>query len=53
MNGNYKWDQWIDNGFGTEGARMISEGLKCNSTLTILNLTGDEKNDKEERKETE
>ena len=30
---------------------MISEGLKCNSTLTELDLTGDEKNDKE-RKET-
>ena len=31
---------------GTEGARMISEALKCNSTLTELNLNGDEKNDK-------
>ncbi len=27
--------------FGAEGARMISEGLKINSTLTELNLLGD------------
>ena len=44
---------WTDNNIGDEGARMISEGLKCNSTLTTLYLGGDEKNDKEERKETE
>ena len=43
---------WTVNNIGEEGARMISEGLKCNSTLTELNLQGDEKNDKE-RKETE
>jgi len=30
---------------------MISEGLKCNSTLTTLNLEGDEKNDKEGKKQ--
>jgi len=44
---------WTDNKIGDEGARMISEGLKRNSTLTILNLAGDEKNDKEEKKKTE
>ena len=34
---------WTDNRIGAEGARMISEGLKINSTLTELNLYGDEK----------
>ena len=34
---------WTDNNIGDEGARMISEGLKCNSTLTELNLSCDEK----------
>ena len=28
----------MGNNIGAEGARMISEGLKCNSTLTTLNL---------------
>jgi len=33
---------------------MISEGLRCNSTLTRLDLECDEKNDKERKdKETE
>ena len=34
---------WTGNNIGDEGARMISEGLKCNSTLTKLNLRSDEK----------
>ena len=34
---------WTDNEIGDEGARMISEGLKINSTLTKLNLESDEK----------
>ena len=33
----------IGNNIGAEGAKMISEGLKSNSTLTTLNLSGDEK----------
>ena len=33
----------IDNNIGAEGAMMISEGLKSNSTLTALYLHGDEK----------
>ena len=33
----------IGNKIGDEGARMISEGLKSNSTLTYLNLYSDEK----------
>ena len=37
-----KWT-WIENRIGDEGARMISEGLKINSTLTELNLGGDGK----------
>ena len=41
---------WTDNKIGDEGARMISEALKCNSTLTILDLYSDEKNDKEKKR---
>ena len=35
--------KWIDNKIGDSGAKMISEGLKSNSTLTELNLVSDEK----------
>ena len=31
------------NNIGDEGAKMIGEGLKYNSTLTLLNLSSDEK----------
>ena len=30
-----------DNKIGAEGAKMISEALKCNTTLTTLNLCGE------------
>ena len=40
---------WTANEIGDEGARMISEGLKCNSTLTTLYLNSYEKNDKERK----
>ena len=33
---------WTGNNIGDEGARMISESLNINSTLTKLNLTSDE-----------
>ena len=33
---------WTDNNIGVEGAIMISESLKINTTLTELNLGGDE-----------
>ena len=33
---------WTDNNIGVQGARMISEALKSNRTLTELNLSGDE-----------
>ena len=33
---------WTVNKIGVEGARMLSEGLKSNSTLTELNLQGDD-----------
>ena len=36
---NYKW---TDNTFGLEGVKMLSEGLKSNSTLTALNLFCDD-----------
>ena len=40
-----KWYNWIwtGNNIGDEGARMLSEGLESNSTLTTLSLGGDEK----------
>ena len=35
------------NSIGDDGARIISEGLKSNSTLTALNLSGkDQKNER-------
>ena len=34
---------WIENKIGDEEARMIGEGLKSNSTLTVLHLGCDEK----------
>ena len=36
----------IDNGIGDEGAKSMSEMLKVNTTLTTLDLSGEE-----ERKE--
>ena len=43
-----KWNtnpikQWTDNHIGDEGAVKISESLKTNTTLTELNLEGDDK----------
>ena len=37
---------WTVNRIGESGARMISESLKDNTTLTELNLWGDEKGGK-------
>ena len=37
-----KWKIWIVNNIGDSGARMISESLKTNTTLTELYLTSDE-----------
>ena len=34
--------EWTDNKIGDEGAKMISESLKINTTLTTLNLSCDE-----------
>ena len=34
-------NEWIENRIGMEGAGMISEALKCNISLTQLNLSGD------------
>ena len=41
-----KWNtnsikQWTDNEIGTEGAIQIIESLKTNTTLTKLDLSGD------------
>ena len=35
-------NEWIGNGIGESGAGMISEVLKCNSSLAQLNLASDE-----------
>ena len=43
-----KW-KWADNYIGDEGARMISEGLKSNSTLTTLDLPGEMSNDNRDK----
>ena len=37
---------WSENCIEDEGAKMISEALKTNSTLTALNLGNNEKKDK-------
>ena len=34
--------KWIDNKIGDEGAVKISESLMTNTTLTILDLDGDD-----------
>ena len=46
-------EKWIGNKIGYEGAKTISESLKINTSLTSLNLRGDEKirNEKERRNE--
>ena len=45
-------EQWIGNEIGCEGAKAISESLKINTSLTELDLRGDEKirNKKREKK---
>ena len=40
--GNEIGSKWTDNEIGAEGASKISEALKVNTTLTILNLHRDE-----------
>ena len=39
----WKNSKWAANKIGESGARMISESLKTNTTLTTLYLYGDEK----------
>ena len=47
-----KQKKWTDNQLGDEGASAISESLKINTTLTKLNLCGDEiRNNKWKTKE--
>ncbi len=36
-------NKWTGNEIGAEGASKISESLKVNTTLTKLDLNGDEK----------
>ena len=40
---------WTDNYILAEGARMVSEALKSNSTLTELDLRWDENNERKEK----
>ena len=37
-----KYSNWTDGHIGVEGAKMISGSLKINTTLTKLNLSGDD-----------
>ncbi len=37
-----KWKKWKGNRIGFEGAKSLSEALKFNSSLTSLDLSGDE-----------
>ena len=46
-------DKWIDNQIGSEGTKRISESLKINTSLTELNLGGDEKVRMKENKRKE
>ena len=39
--------EWTDNKIGVEGARGLAEALKTNTTLTELNLEGEQQNHKE------
>ena len=38
-------DLWIDNGFGDEGTRILSEALKTNAALNTLRLRSDKQKD--------
>ena len=42
---------WTVNQIGDEGAKAISEAMKINTTLTELNLTGDDKRGKRKKSE--
>ena len=44
-------DKWVDNQIGDEGVKTISESLKINTSLTELNLDGDEKKRNEMKEE--
>ena len=56
MKSNDRTETWTGNHIGDEGARMLSESLKTNTTLTTLGLGGDQnevkENDREEEKES-
>ena len=45
-----KEERITGNGIGVEGAKSMSEMLKVNTTLTTLNLGGEEEEIKEKRK---
>ncbi len=42
MNKKWKWKKWIGNEIRSKGAQSLSEALKINTSLTSLNLRGDE-----------
>jgi len=44
-------NKWTDNRIGDSGASKISESLKVNTTLTELDLRGDDKEKNEKEKE--
>ena len=46
-------EYWTDNKIGAEGAKAISETMKINTTLTSLDLGGDDKIEKERNRKKE
>ena len=46
LNNNWMKIIWKDNSIRDEGATKIGEGLKENTTLTMLDLSGDESDDR-------
>ena len=43
---------WADNGIGDEGARVLGGALKTNTTLTELNLWGEQRDHKKTQQES-
>ncbi len=44
---NECYKNWTDNNIGDSGAKMISESLKINTTLTELDLYRDDERERE------
>ena len=49
---NGTWSGWAVNRVGDEGARGLGDALKTNTTLTTLNLQGEQQDRKETQQES-